>query len=103
MKFIFSRVSHKAVFCIRSRADQLGHDITVLPGKGFGYHLFPASDYLATCLLREVGLSELEAKRRAPLLAATPLLQRDPPWEVTESELRAFVSALEPFLQGGAS
>ena len=104
MRYHFAHPNRKSVFCIRDRDGHPGLvDITVLPAKGKGYHLYPGVDHLSTCLLRECGLSELEAKNRAPCLAATPLLRRRPPWQVTESELRAFILGLEAFMQGGAA
>lgn len=100
----FERGNGKRVFCVRDRQGGPGrsYQIIVLPEKAKGYHLYPDDGYLVTCLLRESGLSERMAEKRATIIAATPLLQRKPPFEVCESELRALIIALEPFMSGDA-
>lgn len=96
------RNAHR-VYTIRKRDDMADYvEVVVMPAKGMSYRLFPRPRELAATLLRDVGVWDIGMRspridRIAAALSATPLLQRDPPWEITETEIRAFADAAEAF------
>lgn len=98
MKFIFDHRNRKTVYCIRAGAKCPERvEITALPSRGIGYHLYPEPGDLAGTLLRDIGASGLDGERVAALLAITARFQRQPPWETCESDLRLFCDGVEAF------
>jgi hypothetical protein len=71
--------------------------LIVMTEKGSSYRLFPRAGDLAATLLRDVRVPDFAVERIARALDATPLLHQPPPWDITETEIRAFAGAAEAF------